>query len=101
MDARHPHFVMERGLAFVRGASDGRGSRGFGRTTQGNVSFARKQSAGRVQSNPAGSGQKHLAPCVQVSEVGTWPGRAIERLNVGGKLDQITAHEAGRQTEMA
>ena len=65
------------------------------------MAFPGKQARGRIQPDPAGTGQIDFAPGVQVGEIGLGTGRAIERLLVGGQLDQVAGHEARCQPQVA
>ena len=101
VDARDGHLVRERHLGRVDQPLDRRRARWLRRAGERNVAFARQQAAGRVQPDPAGARQIHLAPGVQVGEVHLGAARAVERLLIGLQLNQITRHEAGRKSAMA
>ncbi|MNY01108.1 hypothetical protein D3C86_1336240 [compost metagenome] len=62
--------------------------------------FTGKQPGGRIQADPAGTGQIHFAPGVQVGEVCFGAGRAIQRLDVGGQLNQVSGDKAGGQAQV-
>ena len=65
------------------------------------MSFARHQTRGGIQSDPACTGQIHLAPGVQIGEVNGGATGAVQRFHIGGELDQITRHKACCQAAMA
>ena len=67
----------------------------------GNVAFAGHQAGGGVQADPAGAGQVHLAPGVQVGEVDFGAAGAVQGLHVGLELNQVARHEARGQAAVA
>ena len=71
------------------------------RGRQRDVALAGEQPRRRVQPDPARAGDVHLGPGVQVGEVGGRARRPVERLDVGGQLDQVAGHEPGGQTHLA
>lgn len=77
-----------------RSARRGRGA------SQGNMAFAGEQAGRWVQPDPAGAGDKHLSPGVQVGEIGRRAGGTVERLEIGGELNQIAGDEPRRQPQM-
>ncbi len=92
--------MFERDLAFVGQPVDRRGARRLRRARERNVPFAGEQSRRRIEADPAGARQVHLAPCVQVGEVDRRAARTVERLHVRHELDQIAGHEARGDAEM-
>ncbi len=100
-DPRHPHGVLEGDLALVDAAADRRRRGRVRRAGHRNVPLAGQQPGSRVQSDPARTGQVHLAPRMQVGEVVLGPRRTVERLHVGLQLDQVAGDEARRQPEVA
>ena len=100
-DARHLHVVLELGLALVDRARHGCCRARFGRTGQRDVALARQQPRSRVQADPAGARQVDLAPGVQVGEIDLGAARAVERLHVAFKLDEVARHETRRQPQVA
>ena len=100
-DAGDLHVVLEGRLAFVERARDRRRRRRIGRTGQRYVAFAGEQPRGRVEADPAGAGQEHLAPGMQVGEVDLGARRAVERFHVALELDQVARDEARREAEVA
>ena len=66
-----------------------------------NVAFAAEQTRCRVEADPAGAGQIHFRPGVQIGEVDVGAGGAVERFDVGPQLNQITGDKARRQADMA
>ena len=83
VDARHAHVVLKGDFTFVHGATHGRSAAGLRCAGHGDVAFTGQQARGRVQSDPACARQKHLAPGMQVGEVGLGTTGAIQRLDVG------------------
>ncbi len=65
------------------------------------MAFAGEQAGGRVQADPAGAGDVHLGPGMQVGEVVVGAAGAVQRLDVGLELDQVARGEARGQTEVA
>ena len=101
VDPLYRHQVLEGDLAVVhRAAERGRAGR-LGRAGERNMSLAGEQARGRVQSHPARARQIDLAPGVQIREVLVGAGWTVERLRVGGELDQVPRDEARGETEMA
>ena len=93
--------VVEAGGHDARGAGDrGRALRG-GRGHQRDVALAGGQPGGGVEADPAGAGQVHLGPGVEVGEVLGRAGRAVQRLHVGRELHQVARHEPGRHPQLA
>ena len=82
VDAGHAHVVAELHLALVHGAFHRRGTRGLRRAGQRDVAFTGEQAGGGVQADPAGAGQEHLAPGVQVGEVLLGAVGAVDRFHV-------------------
>ncbi len=61
-----------------------------------------EQAGGGVESDPARAGQIDFGPGVEIGEVGFGSGRAaIDRLHVGGQLDQVAGDEARGEAELA
>jgi hypothetical protein len=54
------------------------------------MTFAAKEARGGIEPDPAGAGQVHFGPGVQIGEVVLGAGGAFERLDVGPQLDEIT-----------
>src|SRR5258708_39254093 len=94
MDARHVHVEAEANFAFIGKADDRGRTRGRCGACERDVPFAGEQSRSRIQPDPAGAGYVDLRPGVQIGEIAYRPLRPIERLYVGGQLDQVT----GRKT---
>ena len=63
--------------------------------------FTGEQPGRGIEADPAGAGQIHLAPGMQVGEVDVGAGRAVEAFHVGGQLNQVTGDKPRRQTEIA
>ena len=101
VDARDVHLEAELGLALVGIAGDRCSARRGWRTGQRNMALASEQTRGRVQTDPAGAGHKYFRPGMQVSEIHIGTGRTIQRLDIGGELDQVARDKARRQAQMA
>ncbi len=95
---RHDVFELDLGLV-DRSRDRGRAAR-LRRTGHRNVAFASQQPRGGIEADPAGAGQIHLAPRVQVGEVHFRAARAIERTRVRRQLQQIARHEARRESQL-
>ena len=96
---RHAHLKSR--LADIRHADDRRSAARHRRAGQWDMAFTRQQTGGRVEPNPTGTRNISLGPGVQVSKIGLRAGGAIEGLDVGYELDQITRNEARGNPEMA
>jgi hypothetical protein len=59
-----------------------------------NVPFARHETRGGVEPDPARPGDVRLAPGMQVGEILLRAGGSFERLDVGGELDEVARGEA-------
>ena len=93
--------MRELDLALVDDAGDRRGARRIGRAGERDVPFAGEQPGRRIEPDPAGAGQVHLGPGVQIGEVGCGARWTVERLHVGRQLNQVARDEARRQPEVA
>ena len=100
-DPLHRHLVDELDLAWLNATRDWRGSRWLGRACEWNVPFAREQSRRRIEADPAGAWQVHLAPGVEVGEVAVGACGSVQRLHVRDQLDQIAGHETRSEPEVA
>ncbi len=65
------------------------------------MTLAGEQSGGGVEPNPAGAGQVHFGPCVQIGEVGCRAHGPFEGLNVRRELNQIAGNESRGKPQMA
>ncbi len=92
-----PHLDLDH----LGGAGDGGGRGRLGGAGQRDVALAGEQPGGRVEADPAGAGQEHLGPGVEVGEVLGRPAGTVEGGQVGDQLDQVAGHEAGGQAEVA
>ncbi len=92
---------LQHRFARLGAAADRRGAGRVRGGRQRDVPLAGEQPGRRVQADPAGAGDVHLGPRVQVGEVGGGPRRPVERLDVGGQLHQVARHEAGCQSHPA
>ena len=101
VDAGDRHGVREADLAGLHLATDRRGAGRLRRTGQRDMALTGEQARGRVQANPAGTGQIDLAPGVQVGEIDLRAAGPIQRLDVGLELDQVARDEARRQPQVA
>ena len=89
MDAGDLVQIVETDLAFVGKPGDRRRTDRVGRARQRDMPFAGKQSRGRIETEPAGTGDVDLGPGMQVGEVLLRTRRAIECLHIRGQLHQI------------
>ena len=71
------------------------------RARERDVAFAGEQSRGRVEADPSGAGNVGFGPRVQVGEVLLRAARPVERLLVGGELDEVARGEARGDAEVA
>ena len=101
VDARDLHVVLEGHLALVHRAFHRGGAGRLRGAGHRDVAFAGQQAGGGVQADPAGAGQEHLAPGVQVGEVDFGAAGAVERLDVGLELDEVARDEARGQAHVA
>ena len=99
--ARDAHREREIDVARVGESDDWRGVARIRRAGQREMALAREQARRRIEPDPAGARQVGLGPGVQVGEILVGAGRAVQRLHVGGELDQIARCEARRDAEMA
>ena len=95
------HVMAELGFALVDTAADRRRRRGFRRAGKRDVAFAGEQAGGRVEADPASARQVDFGPRVQVGEILFRTGRTVQRLDVGGQLDQVAGNETRCQPEVA
>ena len=100
-DPLHRHLVEELDLARFDAARDRRGARRLRRARQRDVPFAGEQSRRRIEADPAGARQVHLAPGVEIREVAVGARGSVERLHVRRQLDQVAGHEARGEPEVA
>ena len=101
VDAGHAHFVLQPGFAFVHRPGNRRGGRRLRGAGQRNMALAGQQPGSGVQADPARAGQIDFAPGVQVGEILFRPARAVERLLVGGELNEVAGDKTRGQSEMA
>jgi hypothetical protein len=101
VDARDVHREVEVRFALFGGADHRRGGRGHRGAGERDVAFAGEQARGRIEADPAGAGDVDLGPGMQVGEVVVGAGGAVERLDVGFQLDQVTGGEARGEAEVA
>lgn len=97
-----PYFHVEAELhaCDIGKAGNRRGTGRQGRARQRNVAFAGKQSRGRIEPHPARTGNINLGPGMQVGEIPLGSARSVQRLDVGGELDQVSGCEARRESEV-
>jgi len=77
-DTRDLHLKVEFAFALVNRTADRRRALRVRRSGERNVAFAREQTAGRVKTDPTGTGKIHFAPCVQVGKIFFRTARAVE-----------------------
>ena len=100
VNALDRHRMDECRLALLDAAGDRSRAARIGRTRQRNVAFAGQQPRRGIETDPAGTGQVHLGPGVQIREIRRGAGRTVQRLDVGHQLHQIARDEARGQTQM-
>ena len=98
---RHLHVMLEFHLALVGGTGDRRGIAGVGCCGQRNVPFAGEQPRGRVEPDPAGARQIHLAPGMQIGEIDLGARGSVKRFHIRSKLDQVARDEARCYAQVA
>ncbi len=99
-DALDTHGVLERRLTGVDRTGQWRGGSRIRRAGEGNVSLAREQPRGGVESDPSGARQVHLAPGVKVREIPARTGGPHEGLVIGHELNQVAGHEARGEAQV-
>ena len=90
LDAHHSRRAGDRGRTARVGCRRER-----------DVAFAREESTGGVEADPAGARNVDLGPGVQIGEVLLGAGGAVDGLEVGRELHEVARHEAGREAEAA
>ena len=99
--AGHAVVEVELDLAGIRRAGHRRRARRIRGARERNVTLAGEQPGRGVQPDPAGAGQVHLGPRVQVGEVLLRARRTVQRLLVRRELHQVAGHEARREPRAA
>ena len=94
---------MERHLdvADVGVADDRRRIARIGSARKRDMTFAGEQSRSRIEADPARTWEIHFGPGMQIGEIALRPGRTLERLLIGGELDEIPGREACGESEIA
>ncbi len=95
------HLEVELDFGFAGEADDGGGGLGVWSGGDGEVAFAGHEAGGGVEADPAGAGEVDFGPGVEVGEVVFGAGGAVEALDVGLELDEVTGDEAGGEAEVA
>ncbi len=98
----HPgdtHFKTKGDLGRLCGTGYRRCTGGIGRGRQWQMSFAGKQTRGRIKTNPARAWNENLTPGVQIGKVLVSAGWPIKRLHISRQLDQIPRHKPRSQTQ--
>ena len=88
-------------LGEVGAPGDRRGGRRVRRAGERDVALAGEQTRRRVEADPAGAGDVHLGPGVQVGEVGRGPVGAVNDGWSDVELHEVARHEPRRETEVA
>ena len=101
VDAGDAHVMLEFHLAFVDAAFNRCSGRGLRCAGQRDVALASKQARRRIKADPAGTGQIHLAPGMQVGEIFGRAARPVERFDISGELNQIAGNKTCRKAKMA
>ena len=95
------HLMAERHFALIHTAFNRCSTRRLGRTRQWDMPFACQQAGGGIQANPPRTRKVNLTPRVQIGEIDFGSARAVQRFDIGRKLNQITRHKTRRQSTMA
>jgi hypothetical protein len=100
-DAGHAHLEAERALVLLDQAADRRGGGGLRAGGERDVALAGQQPGRDVEADPAGAGEIHFRPGMQIGEIGRGALRPVALgVGVGPELDQVAGHEPGGETEM-
>ena len=99
-EPRDAHVIGERNLGGFDHAGDRRRRAVVRRRRERDVAFAAQQSRRGVEADPAGAGQIHFGPGMQVGEIDLGAGGAVERFYVRPQLNQIAGDEARRQSDV-
>ena len=94
------HVVGERDLRRLDHAGDRRRGTVVRRRRERNVALAAQQSGRGVEADPAGAGDIHFGPGVQVGEIEIGAGGSVERFQVRPQLNEIAGDEARRQSDV-
>ena len=94
-------MVRKLDFRFIHTAFNRRGAGRLGCAGQRYVAFASHQARSGVEPDPACTGQKHLAPGVQVGEIFFCAAGSVKRFDVGFQLNQVPRHKAGGQPQVA
>ena len=97
----HAHFMFKFNFTFIQRASDGGCTARLGSARQGYVPFASQQTRSGVQPYPAGTGQIHLAPGMQVGEIFLRAIRAVDGFDIACELDQVARGKPCRHAQPA
>ena len=100
-EAGHRHGEGHVGGAHVAGALDGRGEGRVRGARQRDVALAAEQAARGVEADPAAAGEVDLRPGVQVDDVVAHALGGVGDHPLVGELDEVAAHEAGREAARA
>ena len=100
-DAFDAHVELEIDVGETRHARNRRGVAIVRRRGKRDVTFAGKQTRGRIKADPAGAGKIDLGPGVQIGEVMVRAGRAVESDEIRFELDEIAGHEPRGQPEVS
>ena len=100
-DALDAHLEAELDIGSAGAAGDRRRGAVMRRGRDRNMPLARQHARGDVKADPAGARQIDLGPGVQIGEVAFDLARALDRIDVGAKLNEIAGDEARGETEMA
>ena len=95
------HVVGERHFRRLDHAGDRRRGTKVRRRRQRDVALAAQQPRRRIESDPAGAGEIHFGPGVQIGEIEIAAGGSVERFQVRPQLNEIAGHEARRQSDVA
>ena len=101
VETLHPHTVIERHLTFFDRTLDRRCPRRAWRSGQWHMPLTREQPRRRIEADPSGTRQIHLAPRMQIREIVFGARRTVDRLLIGFELNQITRDKPGRHPQSA
>ena len=73
----------------------------MGRGVQGDMAFCAEKAGSRIEADPPRTRQIDFRPRMQVAEIDARTLRSVERVDVGLQLNEISGHEARRESEMS
>ncbi len=100
-EARDLHVEGELAAGRLDEAGDRRRGAIVRRRADRQMALAAEQAGGGVEPEPAGAGDVHLGPGVQVGEVLARPFRPLDGIDVGHELDQVAGDEPRGEADVA